>query len=78
MRGGAAPPSKFYRKVKGKLRQIYMEEVKPIGEVAIHHRHEGARLALLKPEVARRFSDDKEMNALLLALPDEEPRDGAG
>lgn len=63
---------KFYQNVKVKLRQIYKEEVKPISEVVIPRERDGARLARLKPEIAKKFSDDKEINALLLNPPDEQ------
>jgi hypothetical protein len=63
---------KYYGRLKRSIRRIYREEIQPIGELHEHRIFEGARLAWLKPEIADKFSDDKEINTYLLKTPSED------
>jgi hypothetical protein len=66
---------RYYEKLKSKIRRIYQEEIKPIGELRDRRIFEGARLARLEAEVAKKFSDDKEINTLLIKMLEEEGQD---
>jgi hypothetical protein len=69
---------RLWGNLKGKVRRIYEEEIEPIKDLRdLKRRSEGARLICLDQEVAKKFSNDKEINILLLKLsakpPDVQP-----
>ncbi|HEX8282825.1 MAG TPA: hypothetical protein VF588_05700 [Pyrinomonadaceae bacterium] len=60
----------IYERVKKSFLRVYREEIKPVAELRMSCDYKGSRLAHLDHYVAREFSDDKEINTLLLKLPE--------
>ena len=61
----------IYRGVKKSFLRMYKDEIKPIGELRMSYDYGGSRLAQLAPDFTKEFSDDKEINNLLLKLPEQ-------
>jgi uncharacterized membrane protein YvlD (DUF360 family) len=61
----------IFKGVKKSILRVYKDEIKPISELRMSYDYGGSRLAQLAPNVTNEFSDDKEINTLLLNLPEQ-------